>query len=393
MTTLYELLERMEDDGSLESLINNPLAQFGNQGQFLGATILPERLVPSNSYEESQIRFRSVIANSGERHSPAQRRSSGRMTGTFQVTTGSSDIASVFDARDHDAIVDLLGRNQDMEAAAFLSQWLNANIIFPLRTLVEKERWEALINAKVIRTGDNGYYREIDYPNPSGHRFDADNPWTDPSHDPFEDIFAGADQLRDKGYTVNRFICRSSTLRRLTRHPLVRSRMGNITVNAAGDAFAGFGATSAQVNGYLNGENLPSIETYDERYFTESAAYHFIGEGDFVMIATTDLDETVTGPAEDGDVYLPSVLGYTAIGRPSGETTAGRASVIEVSERKPRTITAEGWQETLPVITRPEAIVVIRNTHLVEPPPGDDDSGGDVDADGDADGDADTDGA
>src|SRR5690606_31061881 len=117
-----------------------------------------------------------------------------------------------------------------------------------------------------------------------------------------------------------------------------------------------------QINGYLNAEGLPSVEAYDERYFTEEASYHYIDEGEFIMVATTDLDETVTGPPDVDDVYLPNVLGSTAIGRPSGEVTPGRASALEVSERKPRTVTAEGWQEQMPVITRPDAIVVIRET-------------------------------
>lgn len=354
---LYQLVDRMRDEGTLAMLINDPLMQFGATGQYLGATLLPERNVPLNSYEESSIRWKRVIANSGERHSPAQIRRGGHMVGSFQVSTGSSDIASVFDANDHDAIVNLLERNQDMEAAGFLSNWISNTIVEPLRMLIEKERWQAIVDAKVIRTGDNGYYREIDYPDPAGHRFTVTT-WLDDTHDPFEDMFAAADLLRDAGMSVNRIVMRSSTLRTMTRHPLVVGRVGGITVNAAGDAFQGRGATRAQINAYLGAEDMPSVEAYDETYETEEATYHFLDEGVIVFFTTTDLDETVTGPAEAGDVYLPNTLGYTAIGRPSGETNPGRANVIEVSDRKPRTITAEGWQETLPVITRPMGIAI-----------------------------------
>ena len=126
-----------------------------------------------------------------------------------------------------------------------------------------------------------------------------------------------------------------------------------------GATFQGFGATREQINSYLGAEGLPGIEIYDERFFTEEASYPFLPDGTLVMLATTDQDETVVGPADIGDTYLPNTLGYTAIGRPSGEDTPGRATVIEVSDRKPRTITAEGWQEMLPVVTRPEALVVI----------------------------------
>lgn len=356
---LYQLLESMREDGTLDTLMNDPLLQFGPVGQYLGATLLPERMVPLNSYEESSIRWKRVVANSGERHSPAQIRRGGHMVGSFQVQTGSSDIAAVFDANDHDAIINLLERNQDFEAAGFLANWIANMVTEPLRILIEKERWQAIIDAKVVRTGDNGYYREIDYPNPAGHRFTAAETWLDDSHDPFDDLFAGADLLNDAGHTVNRIIMRSATARRMARHPLVRSRVGNITVNAAGDAFQGRNASRAQINAYLGEEGLPGIEVYDGTYETEEATYHFIPEGVVVMVSTTDLDETITGPPEAEDVYLPNTLGYVAIGRPSGEDAPGRASVIEVSDRKPRTITAEAWQETLPVITRPASIAVI----------------------------------
>lgn len=366
---LYQLVAQMEDDGTLDVLINDPLMQFGPTGTYLGATLLPERPVPLNSYEESSIRWKRVIANSGERHSPAQIRRGGHMIGSWQVQTGSSDIAAVFDANDHDAIVNLLERNQDFEAAAFLSNWISNTVVEPLRILIEKERWQAIVNSQVVRTGDNGYYREINYIDPAGHRFVAGDTWLNDAYDPFDDLFAGSDLLRDAGHTVNRIIMRSATARRMSRHPLVRSRLGNqvLVGPPVNQTFQGNGVTQAAINSYLGEEGLPGITIYDETYETEEATYPFIPDGVVIMLSTTDIDETVTGPAEAGDVYLPNTLGYTAIGRPSGEETPGRASVVEVSDRKPRTITAEAWQETLPVITRPSSIAVISGTMTALP--------------------------
>jgi hypothetical protein len=114
---LLSLIQRLIDDGSLAALANNPLAAYPNRARtYLGATLLPERTVEENDYRESQIHFRTVIANDGTRYSPAQIKDDGQIAGEMAVSLGHNDIGRQFTARDYDAFIRLLARNQPEEA-------------------------------------------------------------------------------------------------------------------------------------------------------------------------------------------------------------------------------------------------------------------------------------
>jgi hypothetical protein len=76
-----------------------------------------------------------------------------------------------------------------------------------------------------------------------------------------------------------------------------------------------------------------------------------------VMIATTGRDESLD--LGDTQQLLTDTLGYTAVGRATGQGSPGRVVRMEAFENKPPRIEGEAWQTSLPVVTEPEAIVVI----------------------------------
>mgnify|MGYP003422155071 FL=1 len=109
MPDIASLVRTLMDDGSVAALALNPAAQFGiAPRRYVGAELLPERMVPENAYREDAIRYRTVIANDGTRYSPSQKKS-GEIVGSFLVELGNSDIAREFTARDYDALLGEVG--------------------------------------------------------------------------------------------------------------------------------------------------------------------------------------------------------------------------------------------------------------------------------------------
>jgi hypothetical protein len=82
--------------------------------------------------------------------------------------------------------------------------WAEVTLNRPLLEVIEKQRWQAIIDASVVRIGDNGYGETVTYPNPTGHRVAAGGTWSDNAYDPYADIMALAEVLAVKGYVVNR---------------------------------------------------------------------------------------------------------------------------------------------------------------------------------------------
>ena len=108
----------------------------------------------------------------------------------------------------------------------------------------------------------------------------------------------------------------------------------------------------------MSRERLPAIETYDLRYRTQTGETRFLSDTVMVLVATSGKDMSV----DWGDVqrFIPDVLGYEAIGVATGRGKSGRAYYLTTQEDKPPCIIASGWQMSLPVITEPEAIVVVK---------------------------------
>jgi hypothetical protein len=345
-------------DGTVPTLASNPAAQFGVAPRaYLGATLLPERTVPENAYREDGIRYRTVIANSGTRYSPAQKKGAD-IIGSFLVELGNSDIAREFTSRDYDALIRMLMSRPTMDAAVTLTRWLDT-VNLGLVELNEKQRWDAIVDASVVRTGDNAYTETVTYSNPASHRAAAGGTWSSDAYDPFTDILAMADLLASKGYTVGRIITSRPIVSILSGNDKVKARTGVATINASGQITATAGRASLDaINAALSRDDLPPIETYNLQYRTQTGTGYFLKRDVFLMVATTGRDETLD--MGDGEpLVVNDTLGYSAIGRAAGQAAPGRVLRAEAKQDKPPRIEAEAWQTSLPVVTEPEAITVI----------------------------------
>ena len=359
MADIAGLVNQLMTDGTVPTLALNPQAQFGiAPRRYLGAELLPERTVDENAYREESIIYRTVIANDGTRYSPTQKKGAA-LIGSFLVELGNSDIATEFTSRDYDALLKMLQTRPTMDAAATLLNWLDRTVNLALIEKNEKQRWEAIVNASVVRSGDNGYSEPVPYSNPANHRAAAGGTWSNDSYDPFADILAMADLLESKGYTVGRIITSRTVLSILAGNDKVKARTGVATINASGQISATAGrATRDAMNLALERDGLPPIETYDLQYRTQTGTGYFLSRSAFVLVATTGQDESID-LGDTNSLMVENTLGYTAIGRATGQAAPGRVLRMEAKQDKPPRIEAEGWMTSLPVVTNPEAVAVI----------------------------------
>lgn len=362
MADLYALVTELMEDGTFARVASNPLAQFGMPARrYLGATLLPEQLVPDNMFREDAVKYRTVIANDGTRYSPAQKKGN-ELVGSFAVELAHQDIASEMTGRAYDALVKLIasgGQRPTMEGAAQIVNFVDTTINLALIEKTELQRWQAIVDASVPLSGDNGYSETVTYSNPTNHRAAAGGTWSSDSYDPFADILAMADLLAGKGYTVNRIITSRTVASILAGNDKVKARTGLPIVNVGGTiSVSQSRATFDAINGALARDGLPPFETYDLQYRTQTGSAYFLDRDVFVLVGTTGRDATID-QADSEPVVMANTLGYTAIGRGVGQATPGRVIRSEAFSNKPPRIEAEGWQASLPVILEPEAIAVI----------------------------------
>lgn len=361
MADLATIVEQLNEAGVPDMVARNTAAQFGRGArQYLGATILPEVNVPRREYKEEAIRFRTVIAPDGDRYSAAQRRGAD-LYASFLVETGSSDIAVQLDGSDYDALVSFLNSNQDISAIAAITSFLDEKINHALLQAMERQRWEAIVDAQVERRGDNNYSETVVYANPAGHRVTPAAPWSTVTTDIYNDIFTLAQLLWNKGYQIGRIITSRNIVSIMATNDTVKARGGITVVNATGQIQGAAGrATLANINQVLSDDGLPPIEMYDQRYSTQLGTFPYLKNDAMVFIATTDRDvELDLGDNVDlfPLVQRGSQLGYHAVAPPSGYATPQR--IIKMNpmlDNKPPSIDTEGWVEHLSVIQEPEAV-------------------------------------
>lgn len=357
---LATLIAKLLADGSIARVASSVTAQFGTTSRrLLGAEILPERLVPNNEYREDKILYRTVVANDGTRYGPAQIKE-GQLVGSFLVELAEMDIAAELTGQQYDALIRYLNSNASMDATVAVLRWVDTVINQAMVENLERQRWEALVDAIVTLRGDNEYSDTVQYSDPTGHRVNAAAAWSNDANDPFDDIHARADFLAGKGVTVNRIVTSRAVLSMMAGNANVKTRVGIAVVNPSGQIQSAVGrATHDAINGVLQADGLPPIELYDLRYRDSVGTQRFMKEDVMVMLGTTDQAEEIdTG---DEVEFLENTIGYGAIGRGAGQSAPGRVIRMEHKTNKPPRIEAEGWQTSLPVITEPEAIAVIKS--------------------------------
>jgi hypothetical protein len=362
------LITQMSTEGAFARVINNPLAQFGPPTQpFLGATLLPDRMVPENSYTEEGVKYRSVIANAATRYSPVQKKG-GALVGTVDVKLRDSDIGSELKAQEYDAVIRLVERaaaagagvnRPTMEAVAQLTRWAINTLSRPLAILDEKNRWDAIVDASVTRTGDNGYTETVTFPNPTDARVAAGGTWTSDAYDPYVDIMERVEFLAGKGYTVSRIFAPSTVRSMLSNNAKIAARIGRVSV-AAGTAVGLPGRVSLNgLNALLGEDGVPPIELYDAQYETQTSTGFYLKRDVMVFVATTARDQSIDRGDQE-PILLQNTIGYTGVGRPAGQSQSGRVLYTRsIPDSKPPRIEGEAWQTTFPVILDPEAIAVV----------------------------------
>ncbi len=357
---LITLLNKLNADGVFGAIARNSFAQFGTPvRRYVGAEILPERLTTENAYREDLIRYRTVIANDAPRYSPAVKKGGVDLLGSFLVELGTQDIAAELSGREFDAIVQAALRGDGEAVAQTITNWVDLRINRALIEKTEVQRWQCLVDAQVVRSGANGFNETIAYSNPAGHRSAEGGSWSSDAYDPMDDIIAKHELLASKGYRTSRIITSTAVVSTLAKNSKISARTGTLQVVGGSLVAAGGFATINSINQMLQSNGLPVIETYDATYRTEDGTMNkFLADDAMVFVAEGGLDPQ-TFQFEDETRVVSNPLGYTAIGRGAGQQEAGRVVNVEVKTNKPPRVEAEGYQESLPVLTEVEAVAVI----------------------------------
>lgn len=365
------LVEQMVQAGQFNRIVNNPLSQFGPPPQrYLGAELLPELEVPENQYTEEGLQFRTIVANDGTRYSPVQIKG-GIIFGSVNVMLGETDIGSHFTGRDYDAFIRLLeqsgtgwqvggGVNRPgMQAIASMLNWGDTTLNLPLIVKNEVQRWQAIVNSQVIRTGANGYREVVNFLNPTGQRVNAAGAWSSNVYDPYNDLMAAMDYMIGLGYTISRIITSQQVLSKLANNALIRQRVGRLSLTGGTITGLSGRASQARINEMLSEDGLPGIERYDRQYRTSTGSGYFLARDVLVMVATTGRDVEID-LGDLGPIPLFNTLGYYGVGRAAGQSDPGRVTHIQGFNNKPPRIEGEAWQTGFPVILSPQAIYVIK---------------------------------
>ena len=359
---LMTLINTIREEGDIERLIRNPLAQFGNarrQREYLGARLLPERLVGENILEEEDTKFRSVIAEDSGRYDPAQKRKRSEAQ-EMQISLGHFDIKREIDGREYDAILRLLNSQQDNAARTQMISLIDRLLFQALLDKKELQRWQAMVDAEVTVTKTNGQQYTVQLEDPTGHRFMSGGFWNDDTFDPFEAIFQGANLLKDAGFEVAWAITNYTGVAAMRNNEQIRTRTGGMTVDTVNNAVTPVRGipTNARINSVLGEQGIPPITEYNLGYYTETTYEKFLRDGVFVMIGRTPREEVIA--RENGeDLLLFSTLGYYAVGTPQGKTSAGDVIKIFPKEDKPVRIEGEAYGVGFPVPLESYAMVVI----------------------------------
>lgn len=369
---LAGLVEGMVRDGRFSTVVNNPLAQFGTaRRRYLGAEILPERLRPENKYREEDVAYRTFVANSATRYSPVQLKG-GALVGSMEVELAESDTGDQLTGSDYEAVIRLIerasnggGNRPELEAITQILRWSDASLNLPLIELNEVQRWQALVNAQIIRTGDNAYREVVNFSAPTGHRPNALGAWSNNAVDPMADLSAAKTFLSAKGFTITRIIAGTPVIAKLQANALMRNRVGVISVQA-GSVIGQPGILDINsLNNIMTANDLPPIEKYDLTYRMQSASggtqTHFLARDVMVLVCETGRDQTIEIQGDE-PLLVQNTLGYVGVGRAVGQTQAGRVIPAPrvFTNTKPPRIEGESWQTAFPVIQDPEAVYVIK---------------------------------
>ncbi len=270
MADLRTIIDKLSADGTFGLIGGNPFAQFGaGTRRYVGAEILPERLTNDNAYREALIRYRTVIANDAPRFTPAQKKGGADFIGDMLVELGTQDIAVELTGREYDSLVQNALRGNEESVATTIAQWVDLRVNRALIEKTEVQRFQALVDASVVRVGQNGYGETVAYQNPAGHRVASGGDWNSDLYDPMDDILAMHQLLSGKGYKTSRILTSTGVVSTMAQNAKISSRTGTLQVVGGSLVSTGGFATVNSINQMLQSNGLPVIETYDATYRDE----------------------------------------------------------------------------------------------------------------------------
>ena len=379
MKTFYELYEELQEERYFERLALDPLAQFGSEQQpFLGARLMPERIVEENAYEETQVRYRTKPALDNNRYSPTQKQANSALIGSFRADLGHTDTRKDLTGKEYDDLRKLLMRGGDMTAMANVINWSDKELVMPHTIKNEIQRSQALLLATVTRQTANGEMQAINYYRPADHivtipggTTGAPQGWHLDTYDPFDDIEAGKEKLQGLGYPLVGMYAVPYLGRVLRTNDRVIARAGR---NLPNDNAPRRRVTETILSNTLEDEDYTGITLYNGGYESETGFKRFMdveaGYDYLLMVGGTqrqyDMASDYTGATSDpsnftdSSIVLDNTLGYYAVGRNTGKDSSGRTIHTWMMEKKPVGMAGESYQTGLPVITDPQAYYVIR---------------------------------
>lgn len=392
INNLTELVAEIKQKRSLEAIAGSASLQFGTaEAPYLGAELMPEQIKSSNAYTEWGIEYFSLIGNSGSDYSPSQLNPGGQIVGSFDVKFGKNDQADTMSAQAYDAIRDILemstdaSNNRDKRAVTELLSWFDKAIAQPLIRVGEKHRWDAIIDAQVLRTGSNGYQELVRYSNPVGQRISvpsgtvaAPTGWfgTDATYNLLSDILAIKRSLKAKGKDIVRIISNYEIFSVFMNHAGIRNLFMGVQLTPGTNQFSptiGV-ANEEEIGGLLRKHQLPNWTVYDRTYNYRNAAGAIVSEKylnratyhPIVIIANTGMDQRIDlGLANP--VIIRNTLGCYGIGRLGGQARPGRVTNnLMTQDQYPEILRSEMLEMALPVITSPQSIYVLK---IMKPTP------------------------
>lgn len=375
MADIFNIYKKLVDSGIHQSLARNVNITFGRRDKpYVGATILPERLVDSNFLVEDELEFIATPANDATRYSQPIRQSAAEVISSRNIILGELDVERELTGKAFDDMV-RIAESSEEAARLQLIDWMNTALNISLIEKSEIQRWQMLEDGVVIIKGSDGKENTVTMdrdPNltitvPAGT---AQNPTglygTD---DPMTYISAMVKALSDKGKTVTRIITDNQTISGLSMNPKMQGRLGNQVFVPSGNSLTTEQRTGLVDVGSLNNYlrtfwGLPPLESYDLTYRTSDYKYkHFKSRGTMLFIGDSGQREIITQAGNlqpTGNLTLENTLGYYAVGLAVGQLSPGRVIVSAEKRLKPVGITGQGFQTSFPVLNKPDSLGVIK---------------------------------
>lgn len=367
MESLKRLIDELNAQNTFYASANDVSLQFETTttGAMLFSTVLPERLVTENTFRDTGVRFKTVIANDNTRYSPPQYKKN-MIAGSVLVEMADSDTAAQLSAQEYEIFIRQLDRGDTIQAIASLTRMFETGVAEPLAILRERHRVDAIAMGYIHRRGANGFQEYVHFPKPPGHRLSVPSGttgtpagWYSPTYSILSDLKTIKALLLAKGYRVNRVITTPEIVNNCLLINNEIKSYGLVTLQAPGGGSAVQLTTRQDRNSMvaaLDAIGFPVPEEYDAGY-SDQTKYNYFLNSKFIILCTTGRSAEVN-LGENTPIIIPNSLGYTAIGLATNQLSPGVATKVEAFDGKDARIDAMGWQAAFPIIQDPEAYAV-----------------------------------